>query len=429
MDEFSIELAAERINDVRTREYFREVLLSLVNGSHRSAVVMLWSIIVADLVYKLQDLRDLFGDPTARAILESVDQKQKANPNNPDWEGQLVDDVNSRMSLLEPADYQNLVQLQKLRNLSAHPVLNATNILFSPNKETARAAIRNALEGVLLKPPIFSKKIVSEFVADLAAKKSLLPDRESLTSYLDAKYFKSLHPEVERELFKALWKFSFRLENDDTDANRDVNTRTLEILFERKPLEFKALVQAQQAFFSELSEGAPLDGAIHFLSTHPSLFEALSPAARVLVENRARGVIDYFAKAVFLSDGLPAHVEAVRAHQLRCDLQPRVFDELMVAARQAGCANRLCLLGAEIYGNSQNFNDADHRFARFVEPYLPDYDAAALQRLLEQIEDNGQLYNRGRARTDHPKVKQRCDEVLGPAFDLSRYFHFNRNLV
>jgi len=77
---------------------------------------------------------------------------------------------------LEAADYQHLVNLQKLRHLSAHPVLSGSHLLFSPNKETTRSLIRNALEAVLLKPPIFSKKIVGEFVFDIAAKKELLPD-------------------------------------------------------------------------------------------------------------------------------------------------------------------------------------------------------------------------------------------------------------
>jgi hypothetical protein len=176
MREFSVDLAAEQISDQRTKDYFQEVLGSFINGNYRSAVVMLWSVVVADFVYKLQALRDLYQDPTAIAILDAIEAKQQANPTSPEWEPFLLEEINARTHLLEAADYQHLVNLQKLRHLSAHPVLSGSHLLFSPNKETTRSLIRNALEAVLLKPPIFSKKIVGEFVFDIAAKKELLPD-------------------------------------------------------------------------------------------------------------------------------------------------------------------------------------------------------------------------------------------------------------
>jgi hypothetical protein len=428
VDDFSVELAAERINDSRTREYFQEIQYSFVSGSHRSAIVMLWSVVVADLVYKLQDLRDLYGDVTAKSILEAVEAKQLKNPNNPEWEVQLVEDINSRLNLFEPAEYQHLLQLQKLRNLSAHPILSATNVLFSPNRETVRAAIRNALEGVLLKPPIFSKKIVSEFAADLAAKKALLPDRASLASYLEAKYFKGLHPEVEREIFKALWKFVFRLENPETDENRDVNVRTLHLLYERKPLELKEFIQSQQTFFSELADGAPIAEAIRFLSAHPSLYGALSDAAKVLIENRAKSTVDLYSIAMFLSPDFSKHIEALLQLPQRTTISAPVFKEMMITSRNAECSERLCILGSEIYGSSPSFNTADFNFTNFIEPYLDDFDSEAMKTLLEQIEGNSQTYGRGRASIDHPKVYLRCQQVLGASFDYTKYVDFNKTL-
>jgi hypothetical protein len=67
--------------------------------------------------------------------------------------------VKDRTVLLEDGDYGNLEALQNHRHLSAHPVLTASEILFEPNRETARAHIRNALEGVLTKPSIMTKKV------------------------------------------------------------------------------------------------------------------------------------------------------------------------------------------------------------------------------------------------------------------------------
>ena len=255
-----------------------------------------------------------------------------------------------------------------------------------------------------------------------------MPDRSSLAKYLEAKYFRGLHPEVEREIFKALWKFSFRLENPDTLENREINIRTLHLLFERKPVELRDFVQAQQPFFSEVSEGAPLDALIPFLAAHPTIFGALSDAAKVLVENRAKATVDLFAIATFLAPTFAKHIEAVLGHPQRLQLSSPVYEELMLAARKAGCAERLCTLGAEIYGASVNFNTADSNFANFIAPYLEDYDGPALEVLLKEIEGNSQTHWRGSARVDHPRVHARCREVFGKVFDAAKYAGFSENV-
>jgi hypothetical protein len=309
MKDFSIELAAEQIADQRTKEYFNEVLSSFVNGNYRSAVVMLWSVVVADFVYKLQSLRDMYQDPTATAILESIEKKQQINPSSPDWEPFLLDEINMRTHLLEAADYQNLINLQKLRHLSAHPVLSSSNLLFSPNKETTRSLIRNSLEAVLLKPPIFSKKIVVEFVSDIAAKKELLPDQNALKQYLSAKYFGNLHASVEHELVKALWKFCFRVSNADTDLNREINVRALRLFYQRNPTQFRQFIVQNAEYFSEIApSGEPLKALIVFLSECPALFSALNDAARVPLKNFAKSDLNLFAPASYVSDSFSEHV-------------------------------------------------------------------------------------------------------------------------
>jgi hypothetical protein len=52
MSDYSIELAAERIVDPRTKRYFAEVYGCYASGHYRSAVVMLWSVVVTDILFK-----------------------------------------------------------------------------------------------------------------------------------------------------------------------------------------------------------------------------------------------------------------------------------------------------------------------------------------------------------------------------------------
>jgi hypothetical protein len=115
-----------------------------------------------------------------------IEAKRAANPNNPDWENYLLDEVAKRTKMLEVSDHVQLQNLQKLRHLSAHPVLAAADLLFRPTKEATRAQIRLALEAVLLKPPLFSKRIIGTLVEDIASNKALLISREKLKANIEA---------------------------------------------------------------------------------------------------------------------------------------------------------------------------------------------------------------------------------------------------
>lgn len=106
--EYSIELQAEHIFNSKTKEYFHEVLSSYINGNYRSALVMLWTVTVTDLVFKLQDLVHIYGDTTAEGILKDISNKQNSNKTSPQWEVDLVDLINDRMEMFETHEITNI---------------------------------------------------------------------------------------------------------------------------------------------------------------------------------------------------------------------------------------------------------------------------------------------------------------------------------
>lgn len=55
---------AEDIYFAKTKEYFNEVLSNYANGNYRSAIVMLYSVAICDLLFKLQELLDMYAQPT-----------------------------------------------------------------------------------------------------------------------------------------------------------------------------------------------------------------------------------------------------------------------------------------------------------------------------------------------------------------------------
>lgn len=428
MSAFSIDLAADRIVEPRTRAYFEEVSRSYANECFRSSLVMLWTVVVCDLVYKLQTLRDLHNDTAAGKLLDDVEKKRGANPNSPDWEIYLLEEISKRTKMLETSEFVQLQNLQKLRHLSAHPVLTAADLLFRPTKEDVRAQIRMALEAVLLKPALFSKRVIDTLVEDIAANRALLISREKLKAYLEARYLPNMPLAIELELFRVLWKFCFRLNNADTEANRSINSDALAILFNRDPVAVRAMIGAERAVFSNVGPDAePLDALVAFLADHGELFGLLDPAAQILVDGRLEADINNRARGRFKSPDMAAHLDALLAedHRELAKLDEAVWSELLADAVGEGQADGAVRLAIKAYTKSRSYDAADARFGQFVEPALPHFTTVTMTELLTGIEDNGQTYGRGRATLDHRQIGD-VAEALG--VDTAEFTEFTKSL-
>ena len=51
---------SEDIYFAKTKEYFSEVISNYASGNYRSAVVMLYSVAICDLLFKLKELCDMY---------------------------------------------------------------------------------------------------------------------------------------------------------------------------------------------------------------------------------------------------------------------------------------------------------------------------------------------------------------------------------
>lgn len=147
---------------------------------------------------------------------------QAQEPFSSAWEIKLVEDTFLKTRLLDAPEYENLKFLQKQRHLSAHPVLTQERELHAPNRETVRSLLRNTLEGLLIKPPFYTQHILNEMLTDLAEHRDALNDRYKVKAYVESRYLRRFKPTVETSTFKSLWKFTFKLENDECNANRRV---------------------------------------------------------------------------------------------------------------------------------------------------------------------------------------------------------------
>lgn len=431
LDEYSIEQRATQIFDARTKEYFSEVLSCYAAGNYRSSVVMLWSVAVCDLLFKLQNLVDLYGDTKAKDILTDIGKLQQDNERSPIWETKLVEAVAEKTQLLDIAEQENLLHLQRQRHLAAHPVVNANFQLHRPNRETARALIRNTLDGVLTKAPILSKQIVNELVEDLEQASGILIDDKKLKAYLESKYYTRFNPEVEKVAFKALWKFAFRLTDERCEKNRAINYSALRLLYGRNPGQFRDQIEAEKDYFSTIAPGGdPVVCLIHFLSREAQLYGLLADHAKAAVQHVAENDPSARCLAWFTAANLQEHAERLGEWMAGNDypqIERGTWDAIEEISDSPEWAKMVIRLANKYYVASGGYNTADRRFTEVIGSKLDRYELDDCINLVEGVQGNNQTYGRGRASDDHRALRDRILE-LDPKFDLGPYRTFMRNL-
>jgi hypothetical protein len=429
MGSFSIEHLSEDIHFSKTKTYFKEVLSSYRNENYRSAVVMLWSVAVCDVIYKLQSLVDIYNDAIAREILADISATQDAQPTSSTWEITLIDEVFRKTKLLDALEHENLRSLQKQRHLSAHPILNRDRELHSPNKDTTRALLRNTLEGLLTKPPFYTNKILDELLADLSESAEALNTRSKVSQYLETRYLRRLKPETQMALFKTFWKLTFRVVNEECNQHRRLNLHVLECISARQHARIPDTIRDDQDFYGNTASGGmALTYLTYYLANNPQLYGCLPEATRLKIlhhiDNDEHGkVLGWFTK-----NNLETHYTDLLAWIVG-EAYPTIDQELWTVLLsfedtvewQRSC----CKLMGAYYAKSGSFNTADSRFQNAIQPNLSLFDTDALGFMLERIETNNQTFHRGRAESDHTKIIDRIAEIHAN-FDYSRFPHFLR---
>jgi hypothetical protein len=427
LDEYSIEQRATQIFDARSKEYFSEVLSCYAASNYRSAVVMLWSVVVCDLLFKLQHLVDLYGDDKAKTILVEIGKLQQTNERSSEWESKMVESVAEQTQLLDIAERENLLHLQRQRHLAAHPVVNANFQLHRPNRDTVRALIRNALDGLLTKAPILSKQIVGDLVEDLEQASGILIDDKRLKAYLESKYFSRFNPEVEKAVFKALWKFAFRLTDERSEKNRSINYSALTLLYNRNPGQFRLQIEAEKDYFSTLATGGdPITCLISFLSKEACIYDLLAEHAKTAIQHTAEIETSARCLAWFTEDSLAEHA-AKLMNWIAGENFPEISREAWIALREISDSDEWSRLVAGLvnsyYATSLNYNSADERFAQLIRPNISSYNLDDCIDLLIKASYNNQTYSRSRAAKDHQEIHARIISIQAD-FDFSPYAVF-----
>lgn len=428
----SMEYKVENIYHSKTKEYFNEVFSSYNNENFRSAIVMLYSVVICDLIYKLQELSDRYSDEAAKEILKSIEEEQNKNSVSSKWETTLIEQVKQRTSLFESKDKLNLDYLRDQRHLAAHPVLDQLDILVKPNKETVRACMVNMLDGLLCKTPLLSKKMTTVFLEDIVSVKNQFIKDIDFERYLESKYFSKINKPTTEKLFKDLWKFTFRLNDEKTKDNRKVIYRALVFLYKKDVSFFNSKIEADKSYYSQifLDDETILNYIMQFLSVYPKVYQCFDQSTKVLFESNSDKSLEVFIKGVFLSDTLEEHLDLVESKMMdeSIVMVPRLSDSarglLFYLSKEHGVLDRFLNFLIKLLGASPNYNDSDLNFQDYILSYGDLFDKEQYVKILEAINKNNQLSDRGRAKTDNSNLKKLIESKFEDQIDYSDYPNF-----
>ena len=291
----------EKITNTKTREYFREVVSSYNNGNYRSAVVVLYSVCVCDIVFKLVDLSELYEDKNAESILGGYRNKfnnEEKTASRSEWKKKLIDEACSK-GLIDTVTKKRLENLYSFRNMAAHPILGQNYELYNPTKEETVALVMVMYDRLLTQPSLFMSSIVEMLSEDLAKNRELFSaNEEQLETYIRSKYFDHLSKKYLQEVFKAFWRFCFVLDNDDCNVNRSINLKILKlILSDEKEACIEAIRNDVDRFGCSLNSES-LKVLVEFLAQFPFLYKELGEISHVSIESflqkNERKVISWF---------------------------------------------------------------------------------------------------------------------------------------
>lgn len=329
----------ENIKIESTRNYFREVVSSYENGNYRSAIVVLYTICLSDLLYKLKEVADVDEDEKAKNIIADVMQKQKEGKN---WEFELATQMHNKVHLLDETSWKLFNHMREMRNACAHPSYDNDWKLIQPSQEQVLAQMRFALDNILLKPAFYIDDVVDKLSNDLAAKKSYLMYSDTFDKYLNRRYLKHLSNELFVRVFGSFWKFVFRLDNKDCNANRDINSLLLDLMYKEREDVINVYIDKNPDKFTIEDHYRFWRQAHIFFSQNPSIYMHLSEITRKMHEANLPQVSNGSLLRWYLKNNKIEHINYLINKESWAEPSNADYNDFLQAYRKDGLLSHAC---------------------------------------------------------------------------------------
>ncbi|HED2374803.1 TPA: hypothetical protein R4216_003859 [Citrobacter freundii] len=418
----------EKISDLefsKTRAYFNEVYSSYNNGNYRSAIVMLWSVMVCDAIYKLEKLDVVYSDKTAKKILDHISKMQTKDPLSPSWEIKLFEMLFEEKSMIGTPEIVNIRELQKKRHLCAHPIMSEERVLYEPNKETVKSLMLNALNDFLLYKAYYGKGVFEILASILESESAYYTSRKNVEKLISS-YQPRMAPHVIYQVFKSFWAISFKTENDKCNENRQQNSMAAVALAKyllKDPKQCES-IRDDVDYFSKLSTNIEVVKYLFVNLCHiPQMFKMLSePARERLLEFRnheenedvSESQVACYIASMFTFDDMAGYIEFIKskiANSTISNLDKNIMDFISFYYEDYD-GNSSCMdLLVEYVLNSWSYDMADSRFDFLFKYYIEKLNAEQIDKILSGYEINSQIYDRRRAAEDRRKLQAQRDKL------------------
>ncbi|HHY2677190.1 TPA: hypothetical protein ACV439_005211 [Bacillus toyonensis] len=291
--------------------------------------------------------------------------------------------------------------------------------------------MRNMLDGVLCKSPLLSNKLIVPFVSDLESIKNDLFKDDDLSRYLESKYLSKINEASSKNLFKELWKFVFRLENDKCEENRLINFRALRLLFNRNPNQFLAAVREHSSYYSQitLNNSNILYQLQILFAENPDLYVSMTDDLKVVLTEKANNDIGILVKSVYLSSNIQKHFNKILTCIPERDEFAYPISILNINFLHDFSIDKNSLpefidFIIQLFKGSFDYDSANIHFASYIEPYIDEFTIEQFIQVLEIINTNSKIYGRRHARVDNKVLKAAIEKRYAGAIDFSTYENF-----
>ena len=416
----------KKILNNKSREYYNEVISSYNNRNYRAAVVMLYTVSVCDVLYKLKDLSEIYGDTKANQLLQKYEvhrNGKKESFSRSSWEFELLKDAN-QAGLIDSVLFSELSSVYNYRNMSAHPILDQNYELLSPSKEITVALILTVFDRLLSQPPLYISKIIDSMTEDLSKRKAiLLTDKNLLSSSINDKYLSHLNEKYIIQVFKAFWKFCFVLENEECDENRVINTEVLRLIINSNDEIVKETIKDDSIHFGCSLNDKCIGNLVIFLSDYPWLYLYLRKEEQTIISSYVNRNYDYKAIAWFMFDDLDAFFNWLITNKTIVR-EEAYINKMKSYFEHNGKRSQLNDYFIFCYSESYSFESARNRWYRLINPIVDCLSKAQLEHLIAVINNNSQIYNSYHSSIANNQIVKALSD-LGPIeIDLSDFPHF-----
>lgn len=447
MSEFIIDDALEKVKSIETKDYLNEVISSFNNQNYRSAIVVLYSVVIFDLLNKLLLLRDVYNDENAINIINEVEEMQKKNPISPKWEEYLIKQIKDRTQLLNKIEADKIDNLKYYRNLCAHPIYDQNYKLVNPTKEEARALIRNCFEAVFLKDALLCIDIFGELLND-ANNHFDRVKTNGLEKHLKYTYYNRMNQAVKDQVFDKLWKFVFILDDENCNKNRLANYYALIYLVKEDRKHYLRIVNDKKEKYCKIKLSdkkikydsylgrdidTPISALIYFISEYEEFYDVLSDGAKNIINIEVEKNFYYGVRATYLSYSIEEHIEKIKSdiskicskgNYYDCEsydcLNLDDLDYLMRSSEEKCCGDVILDYIVYYFSNSKSYRGAVRIFEN-IKPFIKKLNKDQIVKLLEGMNSNSQIYENNEIHNMKKEVKDYCKEMFGSTFDYKRF--------